>query len=309
LIIIDPINAYVGPADSHFHTVVRRVLAPLARLATEKRIAVLAVTHLRKCDAAAIRRAAGSMGFVAVARAVWTVCRDHANPDRRLFLPLKNNLAAAAGGLAFSIESRDPTAAPAIVWEPNLLPIETQQTAAPPPKPPGPEALERNAAGEWLRETLADGPRSAWDVSEEAAERGISQRTLRRALHAIGGKTQKGEFFGGWMWSLPEHDVQQDKPPHPLEPGPFAATWPLGDRDDGSARLDASMAALDRILRHRHAESNTNPQRPPPPTAHSILLDRFLKSFGDASSVKLQCPHQNAAHDSYPPAKSSGTTR
>ena len=80
LIIVDPVNAFVGPSDSHFHTVVRRVLAPLTRLAAEKRIAVLAVTQFRKIDGPAIHRAAGSMGFVAAAQSLWAVCRDTQDP-------------------------------------------------------------------------------------------------------------------------------------------------------------------------------------------------------------------------------------
>src|SRR3972149_994548 len=39
LIVVDPVNAYVGPSDSHFHTIVRKVLAPLAALAAKRRIA------------------------------------------------------------------------------------------------------------------------------------------------------------------------------------------------------------------------------------------------------------------------------
>jgi len=70
LIVVDPVNAYVGPSDSHFHTIARKVLAPLAELAAKKRVAILAVTHLRKRDGSAIQGASGSMGFVAAARSV-----------------------------------------------------------------------------------------------------------------------------------------------------------------------------------------------------------------------------------------------
>ena len=51
LIIVDPVNAYVGPSDSHFHTS-RPQSARAARRARRprKRIAILAVTHLRKND-------------------------------------------------------------------------------------------------------------------------------------------------------------------------------------------------------------------------------------------------------------------
>ncbi len=108
LLIIDPLNAYVGPSDSHFHTVVRRVFQPLAQLAAEKGLAVLAVSHLRKQTGAAIQRTTGSMGFVAVARAVWTVCRDAVQTDRHLLLPLKNNLVANTDGLAYTITSANP---------------------------------------------------------------------------------------------------------------------------------------------------------------------------------------------------------
>jgi len=197
LIIIDPINAYVGPADSHFHTVVRRVLAPLARLAAEKRIAVLAVTHLRKSDGAAIRRAAGSMGFVAAARAVWTVCRDPADPDRRLFLPLKNNLAAAACGLAYTIEPRGPLAAPAVVWDPTPLTIATTD-ALTSPKPPLQPSTERAEARQWLREALTGGPRPAKLVIEEGEQRGFLRRTLQRAFHELDGHTAKRGLVQGW---------------------------------------------------------------------------------------------------------------
>ena len=36
LIVVDPVNAYVGPSDSHFHTIVRKVLSPLAKLAARR---------------------------------------------------------------------------------------------------------------------------------------------------------------------------------------------------------------------------------------------------------------------------------
>jgi hypothetical protein len=202
LIVIDPINAYVGPTDSHFHTVVRKILAPLARFAAARRMAVLAVTHLRKHDGAAIYRATGSMGFVAAARAVWTVCRDRTNPGRHLMLPLKNNLAPAACGLAYTIEPHTDFAAPFLRWHPEPIDISVDEALA--SKSRGPEAEEQIAAGKWLRTILAAGPKSASDLLEEGSQRGFESRTLRRALHAIGGQTQKRGILEGWWWSLPQ---------------------------------------------------------------------------------------------------------
>jgi len=204
LIIIDPVNAYVGPSDAHFQTVVRKVLAPLAELATEKRIAVLAIAHLRKNDGPAIHRAAGSMGFVAAARAVWTVCRDETNPGRRLLLPLKNNLSPAARGLAYTIRSTDPTSAAAIAWDSTPLSTSAEDALAPAAKKRGPEAVELQDAGEWLRRALAGGPQSASQLTEQATQFGFHERTLRRALRAIGGDAEKRGLLEGWWWSIPE---------------------------------------------------------------------------------------------------------
>jgi len=154
LILIDPVNAYVGPSDSHFHTVVRRVFKPLAKLAVEKGIAILAVNHFRKNEGAVIQRAAGSMGFVAAARAVWTVCHDPDCPGRNLFLPLKNNLVATLSGLAYTIESRAPDTAPAVVWQRFAVVTSAADALESANKHRGPEADELNAATDWLRSEL-----------------------------------------------------------------------------------------------------------------------------------------------------------
>jgi hypothetical protein len=200
LIIIDPINAYVGSSDSHFYSVVRKVLSPLASLAADKRVAVLAVAHLRKSAGAALYRAAGSMGFVASARAIWTVANDRDNPSRQLLLPLKNNLAAPACGLAYSIAPHPQTRAAAITW--YAAPITTSSEEA----LRGPEPSDLHAARIWLRTALAGGPRAASEITTQAEQYGFHERSLRRALHAIGGNTQNRGVLEGWWWSLPaEH--------------------------------------------------------------------------------------------------------
>jgi hypothetical protein len=227
LIIIDPINAYVGPADSHFHTVVHRVLAPLAQLATEKRLSVLAIAHLRKLDGAAIHRAAGSIGFVAAARSVWTVCRDPTKPGRQLFVPLKSNLAASANPLAYTIEHDGQSIAPVIRWHSDFL-ITRDEALAPLPKRRGPEPEELTAAKKWLRESLARGRQPAHDVIDEGEERGFNVRTLRRALRMIGGHTEKIGLLQGWWWALAD-ETGKEPAPTPKKQVPFEEIWsPLG---------------------------------------------------------------------------------
>jgi hypothetical protein len=61
----------------------------------------------------------------------------------------------------------------------------------------------------WLCEYLSEGPQSATDGWQEAAERGFSENTVRRAIkdleirvtpiRLIDGSGQ----VAGWMWTLP----------------------------------------------------------------------------------------------------------
>jgi hypothetical protein len=211
LLIIDPINAYVGPSDSHFQTVTQRIMEPLARLAAEKRIAVVAVAHFRKSEGAAIYRAAGSLGFVSTARAVWTICRDDSQPGRHLLLPLKCNLAKAVAGLTFTIQSDDVTGAPVIHWSDLPVTTPTADVLAMNAKKRGPEAIELHDASVWLRKALASGRQMADEVTRAGQNLGFHERTLRRALHAIGGEAQKGEPWEGWWWSIPKAEGGRGK--------------------------------------------------------------------------------------------------
>jgi len=109
LIIVDPISAYMGGSDGNGNVETREVLEPLADMANRLRIAVVAVTHLNKGGAggqSALNRFAGSIAFVAAARAAFAVIEDSEDDERRLLLQAKNNLGAKCKGLAFRMEQR-----------------------------------------------------------------------------------------------------------------------------------------------------------------------------------------------------------
>jgi putative DNA primase/helicase len=207
LVVIDPIAAYCGKIDSHNNTDVRGLLAPLADLAARQRVAILAITHLSKAGGSkAVYRAMGSLAFAAAARAVWAIVKDTTDPQRRLFLPAKLNLARDPDGLGYRITDG------CVQWEAGLVKMHADdafaaEAAAMESKPKG---VERKEAVEWLRERLASGPSPSKGVLEEAKEMGFSQITLRRAYKEIGGKARKSKFDGGWVWELGGEDAHQD---------------------------------------------------------------------------------------------------
>jgi archaellum biogenesis ATPase FlaH len=191
LLIVDPIGAFLGEADSHRDAEVRAVLAPLATLAERRRVAILAIAHLNKsAQTAAIYRTGGSIGFVAAARAVHVLASDKRNSQRRIFAPLKNNLAPSAPALAFTIGG----APPAIQWEreplANLNLDELLMVT--PSSRPGPDPEELQAAEDFLADYLGDGiAHSRADVIAAAQGAHISQRTLYRAANALGVTKQR----------------------------------------------------------------------------------------------------------------------
>jgi len=187
LLVLDPISAFMGDVDSHKNAEVRRVLAPLAQLAEDHDIAVVAI-HLTKSQGKALYRSLGSLAFVAAARAAWIVAADPDDDDRRLFLPAKNNLGRASG-LAFRIIDGK------VVWEdgPVLIAVDDLDENAETP---------REEAKHWLQEILADGPVAAQKALKQARADGISERTLRIAKKELRVKSAKSG--GGWAWTLPD---------------------------------------------------------------------------------------------------------
>src|SRR5690606_10020909 len=94
----------------------RALLAALTKMAEQRGVAVVCVSHLNKSGGNdALMRVMGSLAFVAAARAAYLVLKDPADEDRRLFLPLKNNLGADQTGLAFQVESAQVRSAAGLI--------------------------------------------------------------------------------------------------------------------------------------------------------------------------------------------------
>ncbi|HXH51351.1 MAG TPA: AAA family ATPase [Terriglobia bacterium] len=199
LAVIDPVSAYLGGTDSHTDAKVRSLLAPMATLASKYAVAIVMVTHLRKSSGAAIYRTMGSLAFAAAARAVWGVVADPDDKARRLFVPVKQNLAPDQGGLAFRVEAPDGVAR--ISWELGAVAMdanlamggfETQE-----------DHSERREAMDWLQDILGPGPQPVQEIRRQSAQAGLAWITVRRAAASLDVKKRKAGGSGvGWEWSL-----------------------------------------------------------------------------------------------------------
>jgi putative DNA primase/helicase len=222
LIIVDPISAYMGGADGNGNVETREVLEPLAEMADRLRIAVVAVTHLNKGGAggqSALNRFAGSIAFVAAARAAFAVIEDSEDGDRRLLLQAKNNLGAKCNGLAFRLEQRmidGDILSSNVMFESDHVSqsIDDALTAS--------ESRGSSAAGgqaskddatEFLAEVLAHGPRDVLEVEALAraatllaADKPLRQnKAFRDARKQLGVIASREGFGAGakYVLSLP----------------------------------------------------------------------------------------------------------
>lgn len=216
LVIIDPITSFLAGVDSHRNADVREALRPVSDLAARHGVAVVAVSHLTKsARTPAIYRTMGSLAFTAAARAVWCVIKDPADERRRLFLPVKNNLAIDNSGLAYRLETLDEGGTPildsdripVVTWEMEPVRLSVDDALMLHRDDKGSGALA--TAIDWLQRALEtnDGQLEAGRVKQLAQQEGISDRTLRRARESLGVETKPSGFRGAWLWTLPEAEV------------------------------------------------------------------------------------------------------
>tara|TARA_R110000824_G_C15232376_1_gene678762 strand:- start:6875 stop:8635 length:1761 start_codon:yes stop_codon:yes gene_type:complete len=230
LVLIDPLNAYIGRTDSHVDAQVRRALTPLAKMAERTGAAILVVMHLNQATLQpALYRVQGSIGYVGAARSVLLVVRDRDNPAQRVVAPIKANLAAEMSAVAFTI-----TDEPALAWQ-GVVEVDIAEMLA--ATAPG-EGSAREEAKTFLEELLFGGEVPSTQVLAEARECGIAKKTLRRAAKEMGVDIcrlgQRGQQGGGvWVWRLPPQNKCLDG----------QTPRPNGDHLNISAQNEASKTA------------------------------------------------------------------
>lgn len=203
-IIVDPVSAYMGKADSYKTADVRGALLPLQVLARDHALAVILVSHLNKNTSGQNAKArVGGAGFVAVSRSNWLVLEDPADAtrERRFMCPLGTNIAKGTTGFAFSIVSVDlggGISTSKVVFQDQELTLNADDLLA--CRQEAPSAL--SSAEDFIRAAIKDGPCAQKRIEDGARAAGISDASLRRAKKQIGVLSKK-DGASGWLWYLP----------------------------------------------------------------------------------------------------------
>lgn len=220
LIVVDPVSAYLGAADSHKTSDVRAALAPLQTIAAEISACIVLISHLNKgaVDASAMSRVAGSGAFVAAARSAWIVGPHPQDEGLRVLVPLKNNIGDDKTGFAYRITGATVASGietSLVTFDETLIYLKPEDVlGAGSGSMSSDRGAAKNEAKEFLTAALANGPLHSADLKREAEAAGIAWRTIERAKGDLGVRSQKGaRQGGGWVWSLPEgHDKgRQDR--------------------------------------------------------------------------------------------------
>ncbi len=245
LAVIDPVSAYLGSTKGNRINRnqggdVRTIQDRLAMFAAKHELAILSVAHLNKSRGTkAITRIMGSLEWVAAPRAVFLVAEE-TGTDRRLFLPLKNNLAPDRFGYAFRIEDKKVAhdiKTSAVVWDHDPVTITADEALA--------VAAKRRTSGanDFLEQLLSDGPVDQTEIVRLGKEAGFTEKNLRTAREELGFKPTKKGFGaqGKWTWVRPggaqvlKLVVDNRANGHPAGSGDKTAADPDHAQDPGTA--------------------------------------------------------------------------
>jgi hypothetical protein len=191
LLILDPIQAYLGGSDMHSVNGVRPLMQRLAKVAENTDCAIVLIGHLNKGKGKSAYRGLGSIDVYAAARSVLVVGR--LSETERVVAQAKSNLAPIGKAVAFEL---DPVLG--FEWRGECDADVDDVMSGKANKPEN----QFSKARKIIEEFLSDGYEvKAADIYERAENEGISIKTLKRAKAELGVITFKRA--DGWYWQLP----------------------------------------------------------------------------------------------------------
>lgn len=192
LFILDPIQAYLGGGtDMNRANEAREMTKNLGNIAERTGCAIVLIGHMNKGSGAkAAYRGMGSIDFFAVARSVMLVGRIEGQPDMRAVVQIKNNLAPFGHPKAFELTQDG------FRWIGDYEITADEVLGGIVPK-----ASKLEIAKQFLRDRSgANVMILSTEIIEQAAQEGISKRTLEAAKKEL--KIDAKKINSRWYWDL-----------------------------------------------------------------------------------------------------------
>jgi hypothetical protein len=213
-VVLDPLDAHLGAADTHKKADVQAAIAHLAGLTQHLRCAGIGIAHLNKSDARdVLLKVVGSVGLTTAVRSVLAVGAHPHRDDEKVAVLRKANMTNATDvpAIRFRVEGTTinhpddggtvDTARVVLLGEETGINADDILTAA--------DSEQRSKiehAAEWLADALATGALPKRDIVTLARAEGIPDRMLERAAARLSVTAERDESTHGRpsTWRLPD---------------------------------------------------------------------------------------------------------
>ena len=201
LIILDPIQAYIGAAvDMHRANEIRPVLKHLGIIAEKHNCAIILIGHMNKASGSkSTYRGLGSIDIQATARSVLLVARLRDKPNIRIMAHDKSSLAPAGDAIGFEMTEDNGM----VCIGPYDITIDELLSGN-----EGRGKKKLDIAENFIKEYFGSNkviPSN--EMMMEAAKRSIKRNTLLSAKKKLGITSDKEKAEDGtiyWTWVMPE---------------------------------------------------------------------------------------------------------
>lgn len=199
LIVFDPLQAFLGDVNISSANEVRSVMQNLTDFAEKSGCAVVLIGHLNKNTNGinALYRSLGSIDIVAAARSVLMVTANPDDPETKIMIQIKNNLAPCGKSIIFDLENG------AVKWI-GLSDIKATDLSG------NNTVTDFKNACDLLTEILQNDDAPSKEIFDLAIRNGIGMTTLKKAKSYLGVQSvKKGKT---WYYKKIESSESGDKP-------------------------------------------------------------------------------------------------
>ena len=203
LLILDPLSSYIGEDCSlNAANEMRTQFNHLIETAREEHCAVVVVHHMNKNATTPLNRTNGSVDIAGAARSILAVTRtpNKANPQERIMVQVKSNLAPTGSAILFEVAEQGVD----FIDEVEMTADEAFSAIAP---KMGRPSEKSDAATDFILSLLRGGKLPATECEQQLKAAGFKKSTIKKAKRNAGVSSVKEGFT--WYWTLEENVSDQ----------------------------------------------------------------------------------------------------